>query len=109
MVVDSTGGGRHLFQIAPTGRGLASIEDAALRAGHGVGEFTGVGGDSAEALEEVEGDAFAFEQRTDSAADVGDFGIVGGDRLKSVPGVCGGVGDSGIVDGRISGSVSLRT
>ena len=72
MVGDAARGGGRLLQGAEAGGGLAGVEDAAVRAGDGVGELAGERRDAAQALEKVEGDALAGKQQAGGAADFGD-------------------------------------
>ncbi len=72
MVGDAAGGGGALFEDAHAGRGFARIEDAATRAGYGIGKLAGERGDAAEALQEVERYAFALKQAAGVAIDRGD-------------------------------------
>jgi hypothetical protein len=64
VIGDASGGRGALFEGAHSGGGLARVEDAAVGAGHGVGVLARQRCDAAEALEEIEGDAFALKQRT---------------------------------------------
>src|ERR1035437_9479801 len=72
VVHHAPGRGGCLFESTQSGRGLAGVEDLAARALDGGGELGGGGGHAAEALQEVEGDAFAGEQGARRAADGGD-------------------------------------
>src|SRR4051794_40240699 len=79
MIGHATGGGGPLLQGAEPRRGLAGIEHAAPRACDGGGVGARGGCDAAQALEEVEDDAFALEEGAGAASDVGeDFAIVAG-------------------------------
>src|ERR1035437_1698719 len=66
-----------LFENTKSGGGLAGVEDLAARAFDGSGELGGGGGHTAEALQEVEGDAFAGEQGAGASADGGDDFAIG--------------------------------
>ena len=73
-----------LFQSAPAGSGLAGIEQAAGGGAHGLDVVVGEGGDAAEALEEIEGGAFAAEQGAGGAGDFHD-GIAGQEGIAVFP------------------------
>jgi hypothetical protein len=77
VVGDSAGGGGGLFESAVAGSGFAGVENAAVGVGDGVGEFASEGGDAGEALEEVEGDAFASEEEAGGGFDGGQDGVDG--------------------------------
>ncbi len=72
VIGDAAGCGGRLFERAQAGGGLAGVEHAAAGAGDGIGVLAGESGDAAQALEEVEGDALAFEQGAGAAADSGE-------------------------------------
>ena len=61
VIGDASGGRGGFFQGAQAGSGFAGVEDLAAGAFDGVGELAGGGGYAAEALQEIEGDAFAGE------------------------------------------------
>src|ERR1035438_85830 len=65
------------FESTQSGGGFAGVEDLAARALDGGGEVAGGGGYAAEALQEIEGDAFAGEQGARRAADGGDDVAIG--------------------------------
>lgn len=83
VVGDTAGRGGLLFEQAETGSGLAGIEDADAGAFDSADIAGGEGGDAGEALEEVEGDAFAGEERARGTFDVGD-GVAGGEMVAIV-------------------------
>ena len=62
VVVATAAGDGVFLGETQAGKGLAGIDDAAARAGDGVGEAAGLAGHAGEQLEKVEGRAFAGEQ-----------------------------------------------
>jgi hypothetical protein len=74
-VIPATAAGHGVFfQHAPAGRGLARIQEAGAGFAEGVGVAAGLGGDAAEALEEIEGYAFGREEDAGIAAEGGEDG-----------------------------------
>lgn len=83
MVGDAAGRGGLFFEQAETGSSFAGIEDADAGAFDSADIARGEGGDTGEALEEVEGDAFAGKQRARRTFDIGD-GRAGGELVAIV-------------------------
>ena len=77
VIGDAAGRRGGFFKNAQAGSGLAGVEDLAACALDGVDELAGERGYAAEALEEVEGDAFAGEQSAGASADSGDDVAIG--------------------------------
>jgi hypothetical protein len=75
VVGGAAGAGRGFFEVAETGSGFASVEDAALRVGYAFDVCTGEGGYAGEALEKVEDGALAFEEGVGFASHGGDDGV----------------------------------
>src|SRR5580704_17082382 len=63
MVLPSAGLDRSLFQGAQTRRRLSCVENLDSRATHSLHELSGQGGDTRKALNEVQSNAFAGENR----------------------------------------------
>src|SRR5205809_4799031 len=78
MIRDSSGGGGHLFETAQAGRGLASIEDATACPGDTVDVTGGERRDTAQALQKIQCNALAGEQRAGVPGYRRD-GLTGGD------------------------------
>jgi hypothetical protein len=83
VIGDTSGSGRLFFEQAKAGGGFAGIEDADAGAFDSADVARGQGGDAGEPLEEVEGDAFAGEERARRTFDVGD-GRPGGEMVAVV-------------------------
>jgi hypothetical protein len=79
VVGDSSGGSGVFLEESQPGRGLTGVEDLAPGSLDLAGEGTGLRGDSAQALEEVEGGPFALEEPASGASDFReDFSVFDG-------------------------------
>jgi hypothetical protein len=73
VIGDAAGDGGALFQRSHAGRGFARVEDAAVCFGYGIGVLARQRGYAAEALQEIEPDAFTLKQRARVAFHGGEF------------------------------------
>jgi hypothetical protein len=72
VIRNATGSGRVLFHGAHAGRGLAGIEDPATGSGDSLAKLTGERGDAAQALQEVQRNAFPLKEGARFTFDCGD-------------------------------------
>ena len=84
MILSAATSNRVFFELAPTGKGFARVENAGLSSRGEIDEAAGGGRDAAEVLDEIEGDTFGFQNGAGVAANgkkggaFFKFGAVGG-------------------------------